>query len=40
VYISNIDKLKAKMNWQPKVALEEGLEHLLSWAKANVDLFG
>lgn len=40
VYISNIDKLKAKLNWHPRIVLEEGLEHLLSWAKANIDLFG
>jgi len=33
VYISNIDKAKRVLNWEPKVGVEEGVGKLVEWAK-------
>jgi len=39
VYISDISKLKAKLNWQPRVGVEEGVKRIIEWVKANKAIF-
>jgi CDP-paratose 2-epimerase len=39
VYISNIGKAERELNWQPAVAIEEGIERLVRWVEANRELF-
>ncbi len=39
VYISDISKLKAKLNWQPKVGVEEGTKRIIEWVEANKAIF-
>jgi len=39
VYISNIDKAKRLLNWNPKVAPKEGVSKLVNWTIQNLRLF-
>ncbi|MBN3038585.1 MAG: NAD-dependent epimerase/dehydratase family protein [Candidatus Omnitrophica bacterium] len=39
VYISNIDKLKEKLNWQPEIPIQEGTRRLIKWTEQNKLLF-
>jgi CDP-paratose 2-epimerase len=39
VYISDISKIKEKLNWSPQVSPREGIKKLISWVKENKDLF-
>jgi CDP-paratose 2-epimerase len=39
VYISDITHIKNKLNWQPQVTIEEGLEILISWVKEHKEYF-
>jgi CDP-paratose 2-epimerase len=39
VYISDISKAKAVLGWQPEVGVEEGIERLFNWVKANINFF-
>ncbi len=39
VYISDIDKIKEKLNWQPKASVFEGVKRLIEWVKENESLF-
>jgi CDP-paratose 2-epimerase len=39
VYISDIAKVKAGLEWQPKVNVEEGISRLVKWVKANESYF-
>jgi CDP-paratose 2-epimerase len=39
VYISDIAKVKAGLDWQPKVNVEEGISRLVKWVKANESYF-
>lgn len=39
VYISNIEKIKNELNWQPKTSFHEGVRKLINWVKENKELF-
>ena len=39
VYISNIDKARQALAWEPRVRPEEGVEKLIAWVQANQGLF-
>lgn len=39
VYISDISKVKERLNWQPKTNVEQGLEKLLGWVRDNISMF-
>ena len=39
VYISNIDKIKNELGWQPKIGVEEGITRLFGWIRDNERLF-
>lgn len=39
VYISDISKAKARLDWQPKVGVDEGIARLIKWVKANENYF-
>lgn len=38
VYISNINKIKKCLNWEPKTSPEEGVKKLVDWVKKNKDI--
>jgi CDP-paratose 2-epimerase len=39
VYISNINKIKEAIGWEPKVSVEEGVKKLVKWVMENKNLF-
>ncbi|MBI4845333.1 MAG: NAD-dependent epimerase/dehydratase family protein [Candidatus Omnitrophica bacterium] len=39
VYIRNIGKVKKFLSWKPETGVDEGLEQLANWIKANKDIF-
>jgi CDP-paratose 2-epimerase len=39
VYISNIEKAKKLLNWEPKIKLKQGVERLVNWVSSNIGLF-
>jgi len=39
VYISDITKIKQKLNWQPKISPKEGMTKLINWIKENESYF-
>ena len=39
VYISNITKAKAQLDWSPRVGVEEGIDRLYRWVAAHRHLF-
>ena len=39
VFYADFRKAKRELGWEPKIDLEEGLERLFEWVKANKDLF-
>ncbi|OQY29566.1 MAG: hypothetical protein B6244_03410 [Candidatus Cloacimonetes bacterium 4572_55] len=39
VYISNIDRLRSQLGWEPKTAPHEGVQRLINWVQANSDLW-
>ncbi|MDP3143188.1 MAG: GDP-mannose 4,6-dehydratase [Candidatus Omnitrophota bacterium] len=39
VYISDISKVKSRLDWQPKVGVDEGISRLVKWVKANESYF-
>lgn len=39
VYISDIQKAKKMLDWQPKISAQKGIEQLVEWVKANESLF-
>jgi CDP-paratose 2-epimerase len=39
VYVSNVSKAKALLNWKPKVKPREGVERLAKWVRDNSGLF-
>ncbi len=39
VYISNISKIRAELNWQPKLSVVEGVKRLIKWSSENKSLF-
>lgn len=39
VYISDISKAKQKLNWNPKINPQEGIEKLINWTKKNKKIF-
>ncbi len=39
VYVSDIQKAKQELGWEPKVGVEEGIRRLYDWVVANKNLF-
>ena len=39
VFYADFSKAKRELDWEPKIDLEEGIEMLFDWVKANKDLF-
>jgi CDP-paratose 2-epimerase len=39
VYISNINKAKILLNWEPKITPEDGIRRLVNWILNNIGLF-
>ncbi|NHI94700.1 MAG: NAD-dependent epimerase/dehydratase family protein [Candidatus Lokiarchaeota archaeon] len=39
IYVTNIDKLKQKLGWEPKVTAEEGIRKEYDWIVENKELF-
>lgn len=39
VYISDISKVSKKLDWQPKINVDMGLENILKWVKDNIKMF-
>lgn len=39
IYISNTSKSKNKLNWFPRVTINEGIKRLINWIRTNVNLF-
>ncbi len=39
IYVSDIRKAQADLGWSPKVGVEEGIQKLHDWVKANIQLF-
>jgi CDP-paratose 2-epimerase len=39
IYVSDITKLKEKLNWEPKVSIQDGLTKLMDWVKINKETF-
>lgn len=39
VYISDISKIKERLNWQPKVEVKEGISRLFRWVRSNEGYF-
>jgi CDP-paratose 2-epimerase len=39
VFYADYSKAKRELDWEPKIDLEEGIEMLFNWVKANKDLF-
>jgi len=39
IYVTNIDKLKNKLGWEPKITTEEGIKKEYEWIVANKELF-
>lgn len=39
VYISNIQKAKKELGWQPLISAQDGIERLFHWVKENQDIF-
>ncbi len=39
VYVSDIRKAAAQLDWKPKIGVEEGLQQLVNWVQENRDLF-
>ncbi|MBC8506765.1 MAG: GDP-mannose 4,6-dehydratase [Anaerolineales bacterium] len=39
VYVSDIRKAEQELGWQPKVSVEDGVQRLFEWVKANKHLF-
>ncbi|MBU0650271.1 GDP-mannose 4,6-dehydratase [bacterium] len=39
VYISDISKVKEKLDWEPKIRPDEGIKKIVSWVKENKDIF-
>lgn len=39
VYISDISKIKARLNWQPKTSVQAGVEKLFKWVRGNESYF-
>jgi len=39
VYISNINKARVLLNWEPKTSPEDGVKRLVNWVSNNIKLF-
>jgi len=35
VYISDISQAKIKLNWEPKISPDQGVERLVAWVRQN-----
>src|SRR5262249_38268368 len=40
VYVSNIDKARASLGWEPRIGVTEGIERLYRWVEENSSLLG
>ena len=39
VYVSDIDKARRELDWQPRVGVEEGISRLVGWVRDHRELF-
>ena len=39
IYVSDISKAEAMLNWKPKTSVREGVEKLYNWVEQNRSLF-
>jgi CDP-paratose 2-epimerase len=39
VYVSNINKAKTLLNWEPKTSPKDGVKRLINWILSNIELF-
>lgn len=39
IFVSDIDKARRELGWEPKVTVKEGVRRLVEWVKANRELF-
>ena len=39
IYISDINKIKRDLGWQPQVNFDDGIQRIVNWVKANRGLF-
>jgi len=39
IYVSSIDKAQRELGWSPRIGVEEGVERLFNWVRANRNLF-
>lgn len=39
-FVCNIEKIKKKLGWEPKISNREGLNNLIRWIQENKNLFG
>jgi len=39
IYISDISNVKKDLNWEPKVDVKMGVEKVIEWVSANINLF-
>ncbi|GAP20339.1 GDP-mannose 4,6-dehydratase [Leptolinea tardivitalis] len=39
IYVSDIRKAQRELGWSPKISVEEGIQKLYDWVKANIHLF-
>jgi CDP-paratose 2-epimerase len=39
VYVSNINKLKLLLSWEPKISIREGIRKLINWKSDNIGMF-
>jgi CDP-paratose 2-epimerase len=39
VYISNINRAKTSLSWEPKTSPEDGVKRLVNWISNNIELF-
>jgi CDP-paratose 2-epimerase len=40
VYVSDIDKAKRELGWEPRIGVEEGISRLVGWVSDHRELFG
>ena len=39
IYISDINKIKSDINWEPKINIENGIESMINWISNNKEIF-
>ena len=39
VYVSDISRLREKLNWRPRIGIREGIYRLVRWVSENIEIF-